>query len=87
MTNKKLLAGAALTGLLFSASFAQAKDTKKAKKEVKETTVKCSGVNACKGKGACGTATHSCAGQNACKGKGWIKISSKACEKKGGKVL
>ena len=33
--------------------------------------VKCEGINACKGKGACNTAKNACAGQNACKGQGW----------------
>lgn len=49
-------------------------------------TVHCSGVNACKGQGACGTAEHSCAGLNACKGKGWVEMSAEECQKKGGKV-
>ena len=49
--------------------------------------VKCSGVNECKGKGACSGADNSCAGQNGCKGKGWTKMSDKDCKKKGGKVV
>ena len=49
--------------------------------------VKCTGVNECKGKGACGNEAHSCAGKNECKGKGWIKISKSDCETKGGEVL
>jgi hypothetical protein len=48
--------------------------------------VHCSGVNACKGQGACGTAEHSCAGLNSCKGKGWVEMSAEECQKKGGKV-
>ena len=46
--------------------------------------VKCYGVNACKGKSACATATSSCAGHNACKGKGWIKLTAADCKAKGG---
>jgi hypothetical protein len=49
--------------------------------------VHCSGVNECKGKGACGTAEHSCAGLNSCKGKGWVEMSAEECQKKGGKVV
>jgi hypothetical protein len=50
--------------------------------------VKCSGVNECKGKGACGTAEHDCAGKNACKGKGWVKVkSADECKEKGGTVV
>jgi hypothetical protein len=49
--------------------------------------VHCSGVNACKGKSACSTASSSCAGQNGCKGKGWVEMSEKECKGKGGKIV
>ena len=51
--------------------------------------VKCTGVNECKGKGACGgeDMSNSCAGKNECKGKGWIKISKDECSEKGGKTM
>lgn len=52
----------------------------------KAALVKCSGINSCKGKSACGTATTACAGLNSCKGKGWIKTTAKACKTKGGKI-
>ncbi len=52
----------------------------------KVASVKCSGINSCKGKSACATATTACAGQNSCKGKGWIKTSAKDCLAKGGKI-
>ena len=53
-----------------------------------EGSVKCSGVNSCKGSGACSTADHACAGHNACKGQGWIKTTSaEECTSKGGTVL
>ena len=48
--------------------------------------VQCQGVNSCKGKSACHTATNACAGQNSCKGKGWIQMTEKECKAKGGKV-
>ena len=51
-----------------------------------EATVKCSGINGCKGMSACATATNACAGHNSCKGQGWIKTSKEECDKKGGKV-
>jgi uncharacterized membrane protein len=44
-------------------------------------TVKCKGVNACKGQTDCATASHDCSGKNACKGKGWKKMSAEECEK------
>ena len=53
----------------------------------KVAQVKCSGINSCKGKSACATATNSCAGQNSCKGKGWIKTSKEECDAKGGKII
>ncbi|MFQ5876996.1 MAG: hypothetical protein ACE5JH_04800 [Acidobacteriota bacterium] len=55
-----------------------------------EKTVKCYGINSCKGHGECGApdGSHSCAGKNQCKGKGWVKVKSeKECKEKGGKVL
>jgi hypothetical protein len=51
-------------------------------------SVKCGGINACKGQSSCQTASSSCKGQNACKGQGWTEASSAAeCTNQGGKVL
>jgi uncharacterized membrane protein len=80
----KAFSGAALAaaaaGLFLSGTAAAlAADTKEAK-------VQCAGVNACKGKSDCATATSACHGQNACKGQGWVKITEKECLEKGGKV-
>ncbi len=75
---------AAAVASLFVAGAAMAADEGKSEAE----TVKCSGGNACKGKGACGGADHGCAGKNACKGQGWEKTASaKECTDKGGKVV
>jgi uncharacterized membrane protein len=55
-----------------------------------EGSIKCAGVNACKGKGSCAAAdgSHACAGKNDCKGKGWVKVKSeKECTDKGGTVV
>ncbi|MCK5662263.1 MAG: hypothetical protein KAI17_02205 [Thiotrichaceae bacterium] len=49
-------------------------------------SVKCTGINSCKGTSACATATTSCAGQNSCKGQGWVKATKAECSEKGGKV-
>ena len=49
--------------------------------------VHCSGVNACKGQGACAGGGHGCAGKNACKGQGWVDLSKDQCLKQGGKVV
>ena len=52
------------------------------------TTVKCSGINACKGESKCKTAESACAGQNSCRGKGWLVVpSASECTVKGGKVI
>jgi uncharacterized membrane protein len=48
--------------------------------------VKCTGVNDCKGKGACAGAGNSCAGKNECKGKGVTKLTEADCKAKGGTV-
>ena len=63
-------------------------DTKAAPKAGKEAaTVRCQGINECKGKGECGGKEgNSCAGTNECKGKGWIQVPEAECKKKGGKV-
>ena len=51
-------------------------------------TVKCTGVNECKAKGACGQADHACAGKNECKGKGITLVGTPDdCTGKGGKTL
>jgi uncharacterized membrane protein len=55
-----------------------------------EGSVKCAGINSCKGHGACAAAdgSHACAGKNECKGKGWVKVKSdKECTDKGGTVV
>ena len=44
-----------------------------------EAKVKCQGANACKGKGACATATNACQGQNSCKGKSYVMLSKDEC--------
>jgi hypothetical protein len=53
-----------------------------------EASVKCQGINSCKGQSKCKTATTACAGQNSCKGQGWLPTATaQECTDKGGKVL
>jgi uncharacterized membrane protein len=52
-----------------------------------EETVKCSGINSCKGTSSCKTALSSCKGKNSCKGMGWTMTSAGDCTTKGGKIL
>mgnify|MGYP001256341645 CR=1 FL=1 len=61
---------------------APAKDTKAA-----AGNVKCTGVNECKGKGACAGASNACAGKNECKGKGVQAMTEADCKTKGGTVV
>ena len=82
-TNGKAIA-MTVAGLLLAAAPSLHADDK----GTKEAKVKCAGVNACKGKGACAGANNSCSGQNACKGKGWTEVASaKECTAKKGTVV
>lgn len=86
MMSRKAVLGAAVAsalGSLLASGIAYA-----AEKEGKtsEKTVKCVGVNDCKGKGSCKSAKNDCKGQNACKGQSFDKLTEKACLEKGGKV-
>ncbi len=85
-STKAVVIAGAVASLFANVAFAgdkaaPAKDAKDAAK-----TVQCGGVNECKGKGACGGATHDCAGKNECKGKGWVALTEKDCKAKGGTV-
>jgi hypothetical protein len=45
-----------------------------------DAKVKCEGVNSCKGKSACATATNSCQGHNSCKGNGYLMLTQAECD-------
>ena len=80
---KGAMVAAAVAGLFVSGKALA--DSHNVKAE--ETTIKCLGVNECKGKAECATATHECAGKNGCKGKGWIHTTDAFCQEKGGAVV
>jgi hypothetical protein len=42
-------------------------------------TVKCTGVNSCKGTSECKSAKNSCKGMNSCKGQGFVSMTKDAC--------
>ena len=44
----------------------------------------CMGASACKGQGACKTASNACKGQNSCKGKGFVEMTKTDCSKVAG---
>jgi hypothetical protein len=81
ITNKTLLAGAAIAGILTNGviSTASAASVSQSSKvsfsagtmvEKKGETHECKGHNSCKGKGGCKSGDNGCAGKNSCKGKG-----------------
>jgi hypothetical protein len=54
----------------------------------KTAKVHCTGVNECKGKGACAMPNgNTCAGKNECKGKGVIDMTADECTAKGGTAV
>ena len=75
-----VIAGAA-AGLILSGAVSARADEKTG------GDVYCSGINSCKGHGACAGAGNSCAGENSCKGKGIVKSTEKECKEKGGKIV
>jgi len=75
------LLASAVAGLMLAAGAAGTASAEKAE------SVKCYGVNKCKGTGACGGKGHSCAGENACKGQGYLKMDQETCLKiEGGRL-
>ncbi|HEY8211833.1 MAG TPA: hypothetical protein VIG99_30335 [Myxococcaceae bacterium] len=87
MKNWKSAVMASAVAAMFAANAAHAQDAKAPAKAAAKG-VKCSGINSCKGKGACKGADNDCKGQNGCKGKGWTQAKSeKACTGKHGTVV
>ena len=88
--NSNKLAGmiaASATALALS-SAAIAADKPLPKQIGANDTVKCYGVNSCKGTSECKTAKSECKGQNSCKGQGWVsKKTADECTKAGGTVV
>ena len=83
-TIKSALIATAAASLALTA-FAACSDTGT---KTDDQKVKCSGVNECKGKGACKGDGHECTGKNTCKGKGWVeKANAKECTDGKGTVV
>ncbi len=80
MTSKKMIAGAAVAGLMTGSFAVQAHAANVAKpgvslqqmgsKKGEKDVHSCKGENSCKGKGGCKTGDNGCKGKNSCKGKG-----------------
>lgn len=78
---KKMLLAASVAGLLAVTGTIAANN-------IAYADVMCSGINGCKGQGACGGKGHSCAGKNACKGHGVVSVADEAaCTTAGGTVV
>ena len=77
-STSRILLGAAIVGMMSGAVVVST--------PAQADTVKCYGVNECKGKTACHTSLNECKGQNACKGKGYLEMTKKECKKKGGSL-
>lgn len=73
-------------GSLFAAACNKKDEPKAAAGGEKTDTVKCLGINECKGHGSCKTANNACAGQNGCKGQGSVNVPKAECESKGGSI-
>ncbi|MGE0614701.1 MAG: hypothetical protein AB7P04_03595 [Bacteriovoracia bacterium] len=73
---------AAVAGLMGHGASLRADDAAAPAAGAADAKVECHGVNACKGKGECGSKEegHGCAGLNSCKGKGWISLTQKECD-------
>lgn len=86
MMIRKAVMGAAVASALGSLLASGVAYAGEKEGKTSEKTVKCVGVNDCKGKGSCKSAKNDCKGQNACKGQSFAEVSEKACLDKGGKV-
>ncbi|MDB6137554.1 MAG: hypothetical protein JWO94_626 [Verrucomicrobiaceae bacterium] len=77
MSNKTIIAGAALAGI-FAGSYSAVAASAKAPADAGSSIIKmadkdthtCKGKNACKGQGGCKSGDNGCKGKNSCKGKG-----------------
>lgn len=84
-TKGAILASAVATMFLATAALAQEAASPSGGSVASVSTVKCFGVNSCKGHGSCKSAHNDCKGQNACKGKGFVEnLSADQCTEQGG---
>lgn len=86
MTIRKVVFGAAVASALGSLLASGVAYAGEKEGKTSEKTVKCVGVNDCKGKGSCKSAKNDCKGQNGCKGQSYSELTEKACAAKGGKA-
>ena len=85
----RVFLGAAMAGILAGTAAHPARADKDSQATPqKMVVVPCYGLNACKGKGECGSKTdgNGCGGSNACKGQGWLSMPKKSCLAAGGSL-
>jgi uncharacterized membrane protein len=82
----RVFLGAAMAGILAGTAAHSARADQATTQKM--TVVPCYGLNACKGKGECGSKTdgNGCGGSNACKGQGWLSMPKKSCQAAGGSL-
>ncbi|OAI42978.1 hypothetical protein AYO41_03075 [Verrucomicrobia bacterium SCGC AG-212-E04] len=83
-TNKTLIIGAAMAGLVLGSAPVQAAQSTASDVGVvatdyakKKDVHSCKGKNSCKGNGGCKTGDNGCKGKNSCKGKGGCSTEPK----------
>ncbi|MCA9672689.1 MAG: hypothetical protein KC503_44145 [Myxococcales bacterium] len=90
MNIKRLLKGiviAGAAGTLFAASVTGCGGDENTTGST-TASVKCQGINDCKGHSDCSGATNDCKGLNECAGQGYLLVeTNEDCTSKGGKVL
>lgn len=86
ISTKGTILALAAANLLASGLVAAISTEDSAATKVTKEMVQCKGINSCKGKSECKTATSSCKGNNACKGQGWTITTAEECNKQGGVV-
>ena len=83
-TNKSLILGAAMAGLILGSAPVKAAQSAPsdagyvATKADDKDTHACKGKNSCKGKGGCKSGDNGCKGKNSCKGKGGCSTAPKS---------
>jgi hypothetical protein len=82
---KTTLVASAVASLFALGAYAADKAPSKEGKAA--SSIKCSGVNECKGHSVCASANNACAGKNECKAKGITMTSDADCKGKGGTVV
>jgi len=83
MNSRSMMIASAAAVLLLTGAV-----TARAEEKAGGDQVRCAGINACKGHGACASAHNECKGKNGCKGQGWTEMKTdKDCTDKGGKVV